>query len=62
MSRAKRSAPYLLAVAFAIGYLIAPPHTADLAAQTARAELFRRSGFVPFWAGWYSGIPTASYS
>jgi hypothetical protein len=62
VSRAKRSAPYLLAVAFAIGYLIAPPHTADLAAQTARAELFRRSGFVPFWAGWYSGIPTASYS
>jgi hypothetical protein len=60
--RAAGWAPYSLAVVFAVLYLLAAPHTADLASQTARAELFRRSGFVPFWTGWYSGIPTASYS
>jgi MFS family permease len=43
-------------------YLIVTPHTADLAAQTARSELFRRSGYVPYWAGWYAGIPTTTYS
>jgi hypothetical protein len=46
----------------AVGYVLWAPHTADLAGQTARAELFRRSGYVPFWASWYSGIPTTSYS
>jgi hypothetical protein len=57
-----RWAPYAVALVLAVIYLLAAPHTADLAAQTARAELFRRSGFVPFWTGWYAGIPTASYS
>jgi hypothetical protein len=51
-----------LSVALAALYLLATPHTTDLAAQTARAELFRRSGFVPYWAGWYSGVTTTSYS
>lgn len=55
-------APYSIAVILAVLYLVSAPHTADLAGQTARAELFRRSGFVPFWTGWYAGIPTASYS
>jgi hypothetical protein len=61
-SRTQAVAPYVVAVAFAVGYLLVAPHTSDLAGQTARAELFRRSGFVPFWTGWYAGIPTASYS
>jgi hypothetical protein len=57
-----RWTPCAVAVVLAGIYVILSPHTADLAAQTARAELFRRSGFVPFWTGWYSGIPTADYS
>lgn len=62
LSRLTRWAPLLLAVALAVGYLLWAPHTADLAGQTARAELFRRSGFVPYWTGWYAGIPTVGYS
>jgi hypothetical protein len=62
LARAPRWSIHVVAVGLAIGYLLWAPHTADLAAQTARAELFRRSGYVPFWAGWYAGIPTASYS
>ncbi len=55
-------APTLTAAVLGIGYWLVAPHTADLAAQTARAELFRRSGFVSYWTGWYGGTPTASYS
>jgi hypothetical protein len=55
-------APYVVALLCAVVYLLVAPHTADLAAQTARSELFRRSGYVPFWTGWYAGIPTATYS
>jgi hypothetical protein len=62
MSRLARWSPVVLAVVCAGLYLLDPPHTSDLAAQTARAELFSRSGFVAYWAGWYAGIPTASYS
>ncbi|HTW19936.1 MAG TPA: hypothetical protein VME70_06975 [Mycobacteriales bacterium] len=54
--------PYLVAVVIAALYAAFAPHTADLASQTAREELFRRSGFVAFWWGWYSGIPSAEYS
>jgi MFS family permease len=50
------------AVLLAAIYLAAAPHTADLAAQTARADLFRRSGYVAYWSGWYAGVPTAGYS
>jgi hypothetical protein len=49
-------------VALALIYVIWAPHTADLAGQTARAELFDRSGWVPYWTGWYGGLPTTSYS
>jgi hypothetical protein len=62
VSRATRWSPYLVAVVCAALYLLDAPHTSDLAAQTARGQLFSRSGFVPYWSGWYSGIPTASYS
>jgi hypothetical protein len=43
-------------------YVLLAPHTADLAAQTARSEVFRRSGYVPYWTGWYGGTPMAGYS
>lgn len=59
---AVRTVPYVVAAGFAAIYVVWAPHTADLAAQTARAELFRRSGFVPYWSGWYGGISTTSYS
>ena len=52
----------IVATLLAAIYLAWAPHTADLAGQTARADLFDRSGLVPYWAGWYAGIPTASYS
>jgi hypothetical protein len=50
------------AVALAALYVIWAPHTADLAGQTARGELFDRSGLVPYWSGWYAGITTTGYS
>jgi hypothetical protein len=52
------------AVGVALGalYLLTTPHNADLAAQTAREQLFNRSGFVPYWAGWYAGASTINYS
>ncbi|MBV9487075.1 MAG: hypothetical protein JO246_13565 [Frankiaceae bacterium] len=50
------------ALVLALLYVVWAPHTADLAGQTARADLFDRSGFVPYWAGWYGGFPTTSYS
>jgi hypothetical protein len=62
VSRLARASPLLLAVAAALAYVVIAPRTTDLAAQFARAELFDRSGFVAYWAGWYGGIPTASYS
>ena len=53
-----------LAVAVVLGglYVVIAPHTADLAAQTARADVFRRSGYVPYWTGWFGGTPMAGYS
>ena len=53
-----------LAVAVLLGglYVAIAPHTADLAAQTARADVFRRSGYVPYWTGWFGGTPMAGYS
>jgi hypothetical protein len=55
-------APYAVAAVLAAVYVIVAPHTSDLAGQTAREDLFRRSGFVAFWSGWYSGVPSAEYS
>jgi hypothetical protein len=54
--------PVLLAAVLAVVYVLAPPAAGDLAAQTARAQLFSRSGYVPWWTGWYGGTPTTSYS
>lgn len=61
-SRIAEYSPYAVAVVIAALYVAVAPHTADLAGQTAREELFRRSGFVAFWSGWYAGIPSAEYS
>jgi hypothetical protein len=54
--------PVAVAVVLAAGYVIVAPHTSDLAAQTAREGLFRRSGFVAYWSGWYGGLASAGYS
>jgi hypothetical protein len=50
------------AIGLAAVYVLATPHTADLAAQTARADLFHRNGFVAYWSSWYAGTSAASYS
>ena len=49
----------LLAAAVGVLYLAAWPHTADLAAQTYRAELFDRAGFALWDNGWYARPPPA---
>jgi hypothetical protein len=55
-------APILVAVLFAIAYLIWQPRTVDLAAHTFRAELFGEEGFT-IWNGlWYGGHHTPAYS
>ncbi|HVV75298.1 MAG TPA: hypothetical protein VHC43_04615 [Mycobacteriales bacterium] len=56
------TAPLVVAVLLGGLYVLLAPHTADLAAQTARAQVFRRSGYVPYWTGWYGGTPMAGYS
>lgn len=61
-SQLRWAAPVLVAVVIGGLYVLLAPHTADLAAQTARAEVYRRSGYVPYWTGWYGGVPTAGYS
>jgi hypothetical protein len=62
VKRLVKASPVLIAVLAAVVYLVLAPRTTDLAAQFARAELFDRSGYVAYWAGWYGGMPTASYS
>ncbi|MDX6254562.1 MAG: hypothetical protein QOJ11_896 [Frankiales bacterium] len=54
--------PSLVAAVLAYFYVRHTPLVADLAAQTARGELFTRSGEVAWWTGWYGGIATSSYS
>ncbi|HEX3898082.1 MAG TPA: hypothetical protein VHW74_02845 [Mycobacteriales bacterium] len=61
-ARPRWLAPTLTALVLALGYVLVAPHTADLAAQTARADVFKRSGYVAYWTGWYGGTPTAGYS
>jgi predicted small integral membrane protein len=46
----------------AVFLLTGPPHVGDLAGQVARAQLFGRVGFVPWFAGWYAGIHPGGYS
>jgi hypothetical protein len=50
------------AVVVVIYLLSGLPHDGDLAAQTARADIFGRLGYVPWFAGWYAGTHLAGYS
>jgi hypothetical protein len=52
----------LLAAALAIAYLIARPASADLAAQTFRADLFGSHGFLIWNNDWYAGHYLPGYS
>lgn len=52
----------LAAVALAALYLLLDPPSADLAAQTYRAELFEREGWVAWDNGWYGGHHMPGYS
>ncbi|HWC33887.1 MAG TPA: hypothetical protein VG650_03565 [Mycobacteriales bacterium] len=60
--RLRWAGPVIVAAVIGALYVVLAPHTADLAAQTARAQVFRRSGYVPYWTGWYGGTPMAAYS
>lgn len=51
-----------LAAVLAVGWLLADPPTADLAAQAYRTDLFERAGFVVWNNGWYGGHHVPSYS
>ena len=55
-------APVLVALLFAIAYLIWQPRTVDLAAHTFRAELFGEEGFTIWNGQWYGGHHTPAYS
>jgi hypothetical protein len=46
----------------AVYLLSGPPHVGDLAAQVARADLFGKAGFTPWFAGWYGGLHLGGYS
>jgi hypothetical protein len=52
----------LLAGLFAIAYLILQPPSADLAAQTFRADLFASHGFLLWNNDWYGGHYLLGYS
>ena len=52
----------LLAVAGGVIYLAWAPPSADLAAQTFRADLFGREGFALWNAQWYGGHHLPAYS
>jgi hypothetical protein len=56
------AAPIVVAVLFAIGYLIWQPRTVDLAAHTFRADLFGEEGFTIWNGQWYGGHHTPAYS
>ena len=51
-----------LSAALAAVLLIWDPHVRDLAAQSFRAELFERDGFVLWNGSWYEGHYTLTYS
>lgn len=61
-----RRHPLAIAVAIsivgAVAYLIWAPQTLDLAAQTFRADLWERDGFVIWSPAWYSGMTVPGYS
>ena len=52
----------LTAVLLAALYLWIDPHTADLAAQLFRTELYREHGFAIYNPQWYSGHHLPGYS
>src|SRR6478672_10913653 len=52
----------LAAAVLAVAYLIWAPPTADLAAQTFRADLFSQHGFLLWNNFWYSGHYLPGYS
>lgn len=51
-----------ISIVGAIVYLIWAPQTLDLAAQTFRADLWERDGFVIWSPAWYSGLTVPGYS
>ena len=55
-------APLAIASVLAGVYVLVAPATTDLAAQTFRAELFEREGFVIWNAAWYAGHHVPGYS
>jgi hypothetical protein len=55
-------APTLLASQLAGVYLVWEPPSADLAAQTFRADLFADHGFTVFNSAWYAGHHVPAYS
>ena len=59
---ARRAGPTALAAALAIGYLIAQPRSADLAAALLRVKLFGTEGFGLWDNWWYAGHYLPSYS
>ncbi len=54
--------PLAIAAVLAGAYLLVAPATTDLAAQTFRADLFEREGFVIWNAAWYAGHHIPGYS
>jgi len=54
--------PLLIAGLLAGAYLVFAPATTDLAAQTFRAGLFEREGFVIWNPDWYAGHHVPGYS
>lgn len=53
---------WVLAAVLALAYLAIDPPSADLAAQTYRAELFRHEGFLIWDNAWYGGHHMPGYS
>jgi len=56
------AAGLLAAAASIVAWLIADPHTPDLAAAVYRADLYRAAGFVVFDNNWYAGHDVPGYS
>jgi hypothetical protein len=57
-----RAPTVLVALALALGYLIAPPMGTDLSAQVARARFISGYGLTPVDFGWYGGTVQYGYS